>query len=366
MRAFLAALCAACAAMPAATRAAGPQAGGELGSYERCLLERIERADPAVTAAEMRDACAPLRPASPQAGPQGGVPAEASGSATAEASASAAAEASGVPPVDSVIASRDAADLQLWSRRLAFLPHRPNYLLPFAWSEDIAESGPAGTLQPTEVKFQLSLKLPLTRPRQDERWSVFFAYTGQFWWQAYNSDRSSPFREYNHEPELFVRWPLEWRLAGWTLREANLGFNHQSNGQTVARSRSWNRVFADFRIDRPGGWWMSVRPWWRIPEDPKPVALAAEGDDNPDITRYLGHGEFRIGDASGRAHWTLMLRYSPSGNKGAAQLDWSVPTGFNPQVRWYVQLFDGYGESLIDYDRRVRRIGFGVMLNDWY
>ena len=62
-----------------------------------------------------------------------------------------------------------------------------------------------------------------------------------------------------------------------------------------------------------------------------------------------------------------MLRRSlRSGGKGAAELNFSYPTGFNPRTRWYLRLFDGYGESLIDYNRRVRRIGIGVMLNDWY
>ena len=62
----------------------------------------------------------------------------------------------------------------------------------------------------------------------------------------------------------------------------------------------------------------------------------------------------------------MMRRSLHSDGKGAVQLDWSRPTGFSPQLRWYVQYFDGYGESLLDYNRRLRRLGVGVMLNDWY
>ena len=61
-----------------------------------------------------------------------------------------------------------------------------------------------------------------------------------------------------------------------------------------------------------------------------------------------------------------MRRSFARSGKGAVQLDWSRPTGFSPDLRWHIQYFDGYGESMLDYTRRVRRIGLGVMLNDWY
>ncbi len=49
-------------------------------------------------------------------------------------------------------------------------------------------------------------------------------------------------------------------------------------------------------------------------------------------------------------------------NRGAVQLEWSFPVF--AQIDGYVQYFLGYGESLLDYDHRVNRIGVGIVLRD--
>jgi phospholipase A1 len=64
--------------------------------------------------------------------------------------------------------------------------------------------------------------------------------------------------------------------------------------------------------------------------------------------------------------WRNNLR--PGDNRGAVQLDWSFPFPFihNERISGYIQYFNGYGESLLDYNANVNRIGFGIMLTDWY
>jgi len=53
-------------------------------------------------------------------------------------------------------------------------------------------------------------------------------------------------------------------------------------------------------------------------------------------------------------------------NKGALQLDWSVPLSMcNNKVSFYIQYFNGYGESLLDYNSSSNRIGAGIMVTDW-
>ena len=135
------------------------------------------------------------------------------------------------------------------------------------------------------------------------------------------------------------------------------GLVHQSNGQAGSLSRSWNRIYADFIFEK-GNWYFSVKPWWRIPEK-------RSNDDNPDITDYLGHFEFSGLYKKGNQTFDFMIRNNLdfSQNYGAIQLGWSFP--ISKKVRGYVQWFNGYGESLIDYNAYSISIGIGIQLSDW-
>lgn len=336
--------------LPTATVVAQP----EYTDRERCLLDRIRAAAPTATVAEIQADCEPPTATLPSATPED----DASRQSQLIAPLPPVPEPVAFGTTSSPVERRMLSESRLWGERFALLPHRPNYLMPLTHMSRDPVVG-SQELQRNEIKFQLSFKFPLTPPLFEGRGALFFAYTGQFWWQAFNDDVSSPFRDYGHEPELFYAWRPGFSLAGWTARHASLGFVHQSNGRSGQISRSWNRLFAELTLDRPSGWWLSLRPWWRVPED--------DDDDNPEITRFVGNGELRVGHVGETENWTLTLRRNlGSGGKGSAQLDWSRPTGFSPQLRWYVQYFDGYGESLIDYNRRLQRIGAGVMLNDWF
>jgi phospholipase A1/A2 len=126
---------------------------------------------------------------------------------------------------------------------------------------------------------------------------------------------------------------------------------HQSNGRGEDLSRSWNRVYAQFGFER-GNLALMIRPWYRIPEN-------AETDDNPDIEDYLGHGDLLAVYRQGRNVYSLLLRnnFKKSDNHGAVKLNWSFP--LYGRLKGYVQYFNGYGESLIDYNHSQQSLRAG-------
>ncbi|MFO7603116.1 MAG: phospholipase A [Gammaproteobacteria bacterium] len=240
-------------------------------------------------------------------------------------------------------------------------PHKPNYLLPLTYNSQ-PNNAPVnvardGALDEVEVKFQFSMKYSIAEDLFGEQGSLQFAYTNLSFWQAYNHDASSPFRETVHEPELFFTFPYDGRFLGMTSRLIQIGVVHQSNGRAAAQSRSWNRVYADF-IFQYGDFYLSLKPWHRF------EGSWAGEDDNPDIETYLGKGELRLVYASNQHTVSMLLRNNlRSPNYGAVELNWSFP--MSRRVKWFFQYFDGYGESLIDYNARVQRLGIGLAFTDW-
>lgn len=56
------------------------------------------------------------------------------------------------------------------------------------------------------------------------------------------------------------------------------------------------------------------------------------------------------------------VTFAPAG-KGAIEFDWSFPV--HGKICGYLQLFSGYGNSLIEYNKYSNSIGLGVSLTDW-
>ncbi|MEQ8860992.1 MAG: phospholipase A [Pseudomonadales bacterium] len=250
-------------------------------------------------------------------------------------------------------------------------PHKANYFLPVTYARhpnldpfenELGEILTGNDLDNVETKFQLSLKFSLAGDLLLPRDRLYFGFTTLAFWQAFNQNVSAPFRETNYEPELFWSTPVDWGPFDLDAGLITLGLSHQSNGRGGSLSRSWNRVYANFQFEKEK-LVVSLKPWWRIPEGRKDDPLDADGDDNPDIEKYLGYFELSSTYRRRNHELSLMLRNNlRSDNRGAVQLEWTFPLWRG--IRGYAQYFNGYGESLIDYDENMERIGIGILLND--
>jgi phospholipase A1 len=307
---------------------------------ESCMQETLLQSSDATTVGEIRTLCLEKIRQEAEAGQSGDEPA--------------------------VVVDRLKVDEENTLQPFTLMAHRPNYFLAGAYNAKgydpalfrIQYLDPSIAFDKTEAQFQISLKVPLGIDVFNA-FDIYAAYTNRSFWQFYNHDISSPFRETNHEPEVWAQFTPSWEVFGFTNLANSIGVAHQSNGQGGVLSRSWNRIFANFVFAR-GNFAFDFKPWVRLSEK-------AENDDNPDITDYLGHFEIRAGYKWNGQVFSLMSRNNlESGfDRGAVELGWSFPLWKYPYLKGYIQYFYGYGESLIDYDRRVNRIGIGISLNDW-
>ena len=257
--------------------------------------------------------------------------------------------------------------------RFVLTPHKRNYFLvtysdfPGASDDEFQEltGDDDAELDDAETQFQVSLKVALARDTFADGDAVQFGFTIKSFWQTFNDDQSSPFRETNYQPEVWYRTPIPWEVFGSETMLWGIGAEHQSNGRTQELSRSWNRVYTTLT-------WLKddlafrFKPWYRIPECSKDKPTDSDCDDNPDIHRYMGYFEMsgiwhndehevgvevRNNVGSGASH-----------SRGAIQVDYTFPLW--GRVRGYAQLFNGYGQSLIDYNNNITSAGVGFLLSD--
>lgn len=315
-----------------------PAEGPYSAEQEDCLREAMINANPTITLGELEAECEIIR------------------------------ERIAGTPVYSEASRRLIMERRTEWNPFVITPHNANYILPFTYNRYPNSSVYQGISQfedmdREEAKLQVSLKVPLNENdvllKGD---GLYFAVTLKAFWQVYNHAISAPFRETNYRPEIFYFFPL--RVHEYKADTAlAVGFEHESNGRTQLLSRSWNRVFLNFYYAKDH-YMIQFRPWYRIPEEKKEEPMDPDGDDNPDIHEYMGYFELSGIWERDEIEYTLMLRNNLKWdqNRGAVQAEASFPLW--GRMRGMVQYFNGYGESLIDYDHRVNKIGFGLMLTE--
>ena len=257
-----------------------------------------------------------------------------------------------------------------------FRGYRPlNVSLSAAGSKPQTPSSPSpdhtGTnisYQANEMRIGLSVRTKLaqgllTQNDPVKKDSLWFGYTQQSTWQLFNGAISRPFRSTDHEPELMYVYPTDFQLpGGWRWRYAGLGLVHQSNGQSLPLSRSWNRVYLMGGAELGDQFQITGRIWKRISENPL-------SDDNPDIADYIGRAEL-----SGRWNFnrdntlgaTVRNNLRASGH-GSIRLEWLKAIGdpAHSNLRFHTQLFYGYGDTLVDYNRKRTVLSIGLSLVDF-
>jgi phospholipase A1 len=257
------------------------------------------------------------------------------------------------------------------SRRGTFVvrTYEPNFLLPVHYTSNINQS-PASPTHPdggtfrsyrrTEAELQLSLRAKVVEDFLLPDAAVWVAYTQQSIWQLWNGQDSSPFRSSDYEPEAMYVVPIPEKVGdlggGWRWRMAIAGIAHESNGQADPLSRSWNRLYLGtaFTHDDIA---LQARYNYRLRENGV--------NDNPRIAHYIGSTELTASWLPGETTMQLTGRTSfDSLRRGSLKFEWTRPVfAAKPDgLRWYVQLFSGYGETMLDYNHHQNSVGLGFTL----
>ncbi|MBP4142281.1 phospholipase A [Flavobacterium sp. P4023] len=262
-------------------------------------------------------------------------------------------------------------ELDTTSVRGTFLitPYKPIYVIPLRWSSSPNEQpisvnegpdyvAPDGVnYNNIEAKFQLSFKTKILQSIFWGHGDLWVGYTQVSHWQIYNAALSRPFREINYEPEVILNVPVKLNILGFKTRMVGVAFNHESNGKSNPYSRSWNRIIFHAGFER-NNWSVYVRPWF---------VLRAKKDDNPDISSYIGRGDMNVIYTKNGNILSLTGSYNFNFNSkanGGASFSWSYPIKNN--LKGFLQVAHGYGESMIDYNHLQTSVGVGVSLIEWF
>ena len=201
-----------------------------------------------------------------------------------------------------------------------------------------------------DTKFELGLSFG---PFADiERLSALrplrFGYSQRSWWNL--AEDSAPFTEHNYNPEIYWDFnqperPLLGRLPFIDI----IGLEHQSNGLDGERSRGWDRVYVQKAIQLMPQLSVELKLWDTV----------AASDNNADIRHYLGSSQVAVQfHANDRTRLRVRMMRGSHVDKISYQADIIYRRPWL-NTAFFITYYDGYGEALINYNKKSRSLRAG-------
>lgn len=177
------------------------------------------------------------------------------------------------------------------------------------------------------------------------------AYTQQIFWRV--NDVSGPIRSSTYSPEIFFETPV----SSTTLLAA--GYRHDSNGGDVTNSVDSNRFYIKVNktIDLGKDWQVNLTPqvWYNAFDH----GIATDIDDYWGYAAITASIERRNG-----VKLSVFARGNPATGRGGSEVLLSYPIrrfGIGDTGLYlFGQLYTGYGEELIDYNKDNTRARIGI------
>lgn len=204
------------------------------------------------------------------------------------------------------------------------------------------------TRQNSDAKFQVSLAFSLTTVSLP--WDTYLSliYTQVAFWNIFED--SFPMRDINFNPG--IAWTKPYYHEERYLGSTSLIIEHESNGRDGDASRSWNR------ISLSGNLYVTER--FRV--FGKICVPIVDGDYNRDLAKYKGI--FSLGMEIQTVNKRLTAGFTIEKCKGfrfnmISEVSWQIHKKSNLSL--FAQLYIGYAESLIDYNRHSVMLRAGIV-----
>lgn len=211
------------------------------------------------------------------------------------------------------------------------------------------------TNESADATFQISIRQRLTKSVLPFKTFAYLTYTQRSFWDIYAE--SSPFRDTNYNPGLGLGKYIfhQNKLVGAAFAQ----IKHESNGRDGEESRSWNylsvsmKYFFNARFNLSGEFW----------------APYVDGDNNQDLLDYRGFGYISLNYISNKQKWWLSADFNP--RKGLGNINTTMTASFRVSQKsnqyLFARFFQGYGESLMDYNKYTMNIRIGICIKpDFY
>ena len=234
--------------------------------------------------------------------------------------------------------------LEMFKMQPSFGIYRDNYIITGVPTNKKVNNSNA------DIKFQVSIRQLLLKKLLPRNHTLALTYTQKSFWDIYK--KSSPFAENNYNPGLVTTKPI---THNGTLRGvAAFAFEHESNGKDSLDNRSCNYFVLSGVYFFNSLFSAQIKVWdgWL-------------SDENKDLfSKYKGHGLVAINYRSRNDKiWCSAVIYPRDGFKSFnTQMEININPSRKTNQYLFLQWYNGYGESLLEYNQYTSMVRVGICL----
>ena len=203
----------------------------------------------------------------------------------------------------------------------------------------------------SDAKFQISVRQRLTNSVLPFKTFLFLTYTQKAFWDVFKN--SFPFRDINYNPTIGLGKSIVYdnKFLGYI----SFQLEHESNGKDGGDSRSWNKISFSSSFILQENWVLETNVW--IP--------FVDGEENGDLVKYKGWSDANIDYTSPNRKFIFSAAVTKRGGFNLNTnftLSAAVRLMSDDNQFLYVEYYNGYGESMLDYKQYRQRLRAGFVI----